>query len=409
MRFAIVQLDREYILSELLPALAKQYFGGSAASRDLEYEVTIVRNRVPHTIVYASLPTRDGSFPATADATAPLLGIRSATASHQVTTTTESAAVRSGGEALPVISGVIAGFEATVPESWQLRVTHRTGSLAALAAQTRRQNLIASSTILALLAGSLVLMLVALQRNRALTRQQMEFVAGISHELRTPIAVVCMTGANLADGLVSDPEQVRRYGRIIQRDGRRLTEMTEQVLSFARIESASLPAPEPVTVATLIHRAIEPMQPQIDEKAFACTVVLPESLPPLLVDPASIERAIQNLISNALKYSAASREIRSTAGTEELRGSTHVWIAVEDHGIGIYPDELSLIFEPFRRGRAALERNLPGTGLGLSLVRRIVQAHGGAVHVRSEPRAGSTFTLYLPAARELPSATPASP
>jgi signal transduction histidine kinase len=125
----------------------------------------------------------------------------------------------------------------------------------------------------------------------------------------------------------------------------------------------------------------------------------------VLVDRSSIERAIKNLISNAIKYSADSRYIRISAGTETLRASTRVWIAVEDKGIGIFPDELALIFEPFRRGREAIERNLPGTGLGLSLVRRIMQLHGGSVEVRSEPGAGSTFTLYLPAAEHV---TPAA-
>lgn len=381
LRFVIIQLDRQYIADELLPALSRQYFAEPIGSGQLQCRVSVVRARDPRTLVYASHPGSQ-DVTAAADATAPLLGVRTSNMIQQVATPNgrfDRGAVTDAG------SG-----------HWQLRVTHLAGSLQALAERTRRQNLLASSSILALLAGSLVLLLVALRRARALTRQQLEFVAGVSHELRTPVAVVCATGDNLADGVVSDPEQVRRYGRLIRREGRRLMEMTEQVLSFARIESTSPPLLEPTAVETLVRRAVESMQPQIDDAECRCVVVLQDSLPTLLVDRASIERAIQNLISNALKYNNERHEIRISAGVQTLRAGSRVWIAVEDRGIGIHADELSLIFEPFRRGRAAIERNLRGTGLGLSLVRRIMQAHGGEVCVRSELDLGSTFTLYLP-------------
>jgi two-component system phosphate regulon sensor histidine kinase PhoR len=264
----------------------------------------------------------------------------------------------------------------------------------------------ASATLLALLGGSLVLMLVALRRARELAHQQMEFVATISHELRTPGTVFSMTGANLADGLVRDPEQVRRYGRLIQRESRRLNEMTEQVLSLARIECASVRAKKSVAMAAVIERAVQAMQPQIEELGFSCHVAIDPHLPPVLGDATSLERAIENLIGNALKYYAEHREIRITTGTQETRVGTRVWIAVADRGIGIEANELPLIFEPFRRGRAARERNLPGTGLGLNLVLRIMQTHDGHVHVRSEPGAGSIFTLDFPAAEGRHESTP---
>jgi signal transduction histidine kinase len=378
--------------------LARRYFSAAPASQELDYHVTVVRNRIPHTVVYASHPLMDGVPVSAIDATAQLLGIRWAMSDLGAMTTTKVTPPtgQAGSPPIRQVIGVTSSSSSNPSEYWQLRVVHRAGSLETLAAQTRRQNLLASLTILALLTVGFVLMLVALRRARALTRQKMDFVAGVSHELRTPIAVVAVAGANLADGLVTDPEQVRHYGRLIQREGRRLTQMTEHVLSFAQIEEISLSMAEPAGAEVLILEAVGVMQAQLDELSFTVSVSVKDSSPPVLVDRLAIGRAIQNLISNAIKYSAEHREIRITAGAEVRRGNPRVFIAVEDDGIGIQPDELSLIFEPFRRGRAAIERNLPGTGLGLSLVRSIMRVHGGEVVVRSEPAVGSTFVLYLP-------------
>jgi len=394
--FLIVQLDRNYVLRELLPALAHRYFSSAPHSEDLEYQV-VIHNPATRRVVYASDPRNDGRVPATFDATASLLAIRFST-SRLISSSGVVVYNDNGGNGQTgPTAGVAAGSGRDVQGRWQVSVTHRSGSLEALAIRTRHQNFFLSSIILALLAGSFVLTLVALRRARALERQQMEFVAGVSHELRTPVAVVCMTGANLADGLVSDPGQIRHYGRLIQDKGRLLTEMIEQVLSFAHTENQPRPVLERAAIDVLIQHALHSMQTQLQELGFKISVTVDTSLPPVRVDKASIERAIQNLISNALKYSVEHRAIHITAGVDARRDV--VWIAVEDHGIGIFPDELSLIFEPFRRGRGAVEHNLPGTGLGLSLVRRIMQAHGGDVRVRSEPDVGSTFTLHLPVAK----------
>jgi signal transduction histidine kinase len=211
------------------------------------------------------------------------------------------------------------------------------------------------------------------------------------------MAVITMTAANLADGIVSDPANVRRYGIILQEEGRRLARMVEQVLSYARIQAKNLPPREPTHVNVLVCSVVKSMQPGMTELGFSCTLQLAESLPTIMIDRFSMECVIQNLLSNALKYSADQRAIRVSTGKEKSRAGLRVWIEVQDQGIGIDPDEQSAIFQPFRRGRAAMERSLPGSGLGLSLVERIVQAHGGTVRLRSEPRKGSTFTVSLPA------------
>ena len=153
-------------------------------------------------------------------------------------------------------------------------MTHRAGSLEAFASQTRTRNLLISAAILTVLSGSLALLLVAARRMHSLGRQQMEFVAGISHELRTPISVIGVIGANLAEDVVSEREQIRNYGLLIQREGRRLTEMIEQVLSYARIQSANLPAPELTAIDELVLDAVDSLQPQISSLGFTCILGL---------------------------------------------------------------------------------------------------------------------------------------
>jgi two-component system, OmpR family, sensor histidine kinase SenX3 len=401
-RFAILQLDREYLVHELLPDLARQYFSESPASASLDYQMVIVRNRTPQTIVYTSGLAASGIVPPAVDAMHSLLGIRSSLAAGGSTVLIRSPFVARGFQrgAASQANGAVGLLSSNDVEYWQLRVTHRTGSLEALAARARRQNLLLTAMTVVLLSGSVVVLLVALRRSLMLNRQRMEFIAGVSHELRTPVAVMRMTGANLAEGLVTEHQDVQRYGRLVQREARRLMEMTEQVLSLARLEStADLPT-ESVAPAALIQAVVELKRPEIDELGLRCTIALEKFLPAVQGNRASLERALQNLLSNAIKYSHARGEIRICAGKEERGGRTWVWISVEDDGIGIDPDELSSIFEPFQRGRAAIERNIPGTGLGLSLVERIVRTYGGEVRARSEPGKGSVFTLHLPAERE---------
>ena len=400
-RFVIVRLDRPCMVNELLPALIRKYLGNSSPSGEPEYQVVIVRNNHPQETVYVSNLMSESSLPQSADATAGLLGIRPLARMAGLKTgwpVPQSADNGAVALSLPMSSsGELLGF--SPKEYWKLQVTHRAGSLEAFAAQTRHRNILVSFVILVLLAGSLILALVAAHRARSLGRQQVEFVAGISHELRTPVTVMGVVAANLADGIVSEPQEVRTYGMHMQQEVRRLTDMLEHVLSYARVQTVKLPPREQVTPDVLIRAAVKSMQPQIEALGFTCTQQLDDTLPPVEVDRSSLERVVQNLISNALKYSGEQREVRIAAGKEASRTGVRVWIAVSDRGIGVPPDEQDLIFEPFRRGRAAIERSLPGTGLGLTLVLRIVQAHGGTIQVRSEPGKGSTFTLFLPAAR----------
>jgi signal transduction histidine kinase len=279
---------------------------------------------------------------------------------------------------------------------WRADFAHQAGSLEAVVASTRRRNLFVSSSVLALLGASIGMLLISSARARTLAAQQMEFVAGVSHELRTPLAVIRSAAENLADGVVADKEQVQRYGQLIASEGRRLTEMVEQVMEFAGFEAGRTIDVRPVAAVDVAQAAIEASGPLLSETDTHIDIEAPDT--PLLVraHQASLARSVQNLISNAVKYGGTDRWVGVRVSPAEGR---MVAIAVSDHGSGIPEADLAKIFEPFYRGQRALDGQVHGSGLGLSLVDRIVRQHGGRVQVHSSPK-GTTFTMLIPAAPE---------
>jgi two-component system, OmpR family, sensor histidine kinase SenX3 len=333
----------------------------------------------------------------------------------------------------PRVGAVIAVSDAS--GGWLLRLVHRAGSLDAAVERLRRRNLAISSTILGLLAVSLGFVLVSTRRAQRLAAQQVEFVASVSHELRTPLSVIRSAGENLADGVVESPDQVRRYGALVAEEGRKLGAMVEQVMEYAGMQSD-----QPrwqvaqVDLHAVVEEAVAAARRLPEARGASIEVEADDGLAPFDGDRAALVRAVQNLVENALKYGkpaagagcwvgvrvtapdgsarqatlsdAAQRRPSTQRGatpSAESKGrkpdaGSRAWISIEvtDRGPGIDAAERKRIFEPFVRGRAASTARVPGNGLGLSIVRRVVEGHGGRVRVTGNPEGGATFRIELP-------------
>jgi signal transduction histidine kinase len=371
----LVALDPERVL----PALAERHFGRADG---LDYDLAVVRQDDRSQVVWRS---REGSaLPRAPEAAAGMMDLRF-----------EALPGGPGGPGRPPFPGPPRAHTEDTG-AWRLLVTHRAGPLDQIVAGARRRNVAVGSGILLLLAASVALVAVSAQRARRLGQRQVEFVAAVSHELRTPVAVICSTAENLADGVVSEPGQVRRYGAVLRDEGRRLGEMIEQVLQFAGAFSGRRALQlESVSVERLFEEAVAPFADVLDERGFTVVRQTPPGLPAVRGDAVVLQRALRNLVENALKYDGQGRWLALRA--EAAAGGRQVQITVEDHGRGIDPSELRHVFEPFFRGKEPLAEQVHGFGLGLALVRRVVEDHGGRVDVTSVPGKGTTFTLHLPA------------
>lgn len=275
--------------------------------------------------------------------------------------------------------------------AWKLLVSQRAGPLAQLVDATQRRNLAVSFAILLVLGAGGIMLAISARKARVLVRLQMEFVAGVTHELRTPIAVISSAGQNLADGVAAGDEKVRSYGALIRDHGRRLAETVDQILRFGGLSSGRAElALEPTSVERLIDQAVEDSSHELTAAGASLTRQVAPSLPPIAANREAMGQCLRNLLINAARHGAGS-PVHLRVG----RDARHIEIEVENGGPGIDPRDLRRIFEPFRRGRRAVDDQIPGTGLGLALVKKIVEAHRGSVKVSSGP--GRTcFRLRLP-------------
>jgi signal transduction histidine kinase len=282
-------------------------------------------------------------------------------------------------------------------DGWVLAARHSGGSLDEVVSGLRMRNLAISFSILLLLTVGLALALLSARRAERLAQLQMEFVAGVSHELRTPIAVIRQAADNLAEGVVSSAEQTREYGRLMRAEGRRLTNMVEQTLQFASSQAGKQRySIETLTPADLIELAVAESRSEIAESGIELALDIAPDLPSVRGDSSAVMQCLRNLLSNAVKYRGPSGKISLSAAAE----GRFVRFDVSDSGLGISPEDLSHVFEPFYRGRQAVDAQIQGSGLGLSLAREAAEASGGTLTAASRLGSGSTFTLRLPVATD---------
>ena len=246
-----------------------------------------------------------------------------------------------------------------------------------------------------LMIGGLVLTYRSVSKEVALARLKSDFVSNVSHELRTPLALIRLYAETLELGRITAQEKKEEYYRIIRKESERLTALINNILDFSRIEAGRKEYDFRETdIAELVRNTLDAYRFQIEQQGFAFEQSIDPSIPRVRVDREAIARALVNLVNNALKYSTNEKFI----GVRLYRADGALKLEVVDRGIGITRREQAKIFEKFYRTGDALVHNTKGSGLGLSLVRHITQAHGGDVQVESTPGKGSKFTVSLPLA-----------
>lgn len=277
-----------------------------------------------------------------------------------------------------------AGFSG--PGIWRLEATHREGSLESVVGRTRRRNLAVSGVTMLFLAMAMVAVGFALRRSQRLARLQLEFTAGVSHEFRTPLAVIVSAGDNLAGGYVKDPAKVREYGALVRDEGTRLTGMVDQVLRFSEFEADRIPLEKrTLLISDVMANLDREMRPVAERQGCEWDATYTNGT--LSGDAAALHVALRNLVENALRHGGGKWVgIRAEHGV----------FTVEDRGPGISPADLPHLFDPFYRGMESRAQQRKGSGLGLALVDRIARAHGGTVKAGNKPDGGARFVLTIP-------------
>jgi signal transduction histidine kinase len=290
---------------------------------------------------------------------------------------------------------------------WSLRVRHKAGSLEILVAQARLRNMAISGGLLLLIVATVAMLVRSSRLAQRLAGLQLSFVAGVSHELRTPLTVIRTAAFNLRGKLAQHPGQVERYGALIQRESEKLAALVEQILDFASAEAGVVTRQlRPVAVDSLIEQSLRSSLALAEHTDVVLEKRIAPGLPFILADETAMRHALQNLLDNALKYGAAGGNWIGISASAVTDGSTQlVEITVADRGHGIPRDEQRHIFDAFFRGRSALEEQIHGTGLGLDIVKKIVEAHGGSVSVKSTPDKITEFIIRIPATAEPDSTT----
>lgn len=248
------------------------------------------------------------------------------------------------------------------------------------------------SVIVFILLG-VVLMFRDISREERLSEMKSEFIANVSHEIKTPIATIRTLAENLTEGWVTDPDKQREYYRLLAREGERLSHLVENILDFSRIEAKRKTYHrEMVPVVEFVQKAIDRFNLQVEGQGVQLETTLAPNLPRVQADAAAMEQALMNLLDNAAKYSKIGKRIKLSAETEK----DHVTIKVVDYGIGIEAKEIPKLFDKFYRIESSIGRTIPGSGIGLTLVKEIIEAHGGHIDVESEVGEGSTFIVIIP-------------
>lgn len=276
---------------------------------------------------------------------------------------------------------------------WKLEVSFTDTPTVTASNASLYKNLAILGAAVLLLLGALVFMFISAQKERALAERQAGFLANVTHELKTPLAVMQAAGENLADGRVKDENRLKNYGSHIFNEAVRLRRMIEKLLDVAKADAGkSLIEPHPVDIKELIYSYLDEHRKYIENKGFSIDLDLEEDIPMVMLDADSFDTIFSNLIENAVKYSKDEKYI----GINLHRNDKNVELEVIDHGVGMIKKDISHIFDKFYRAEDSLTAKTKGHGLGLSIVKNLVELNGGTIDVKSKAGEGSTFVVTFP-------------
>jgi signal transduction histidine kinase len=420
----VISLDRDVVIGQMLPSLRDRFF------LEGEYRISIADRE--GSVVYgeaAALPDASTGLFSLKPDTMIFLAERELSLPRQpavpsgstgiaATRRVEQRVVRTAGEPRTAEEGnkftiqlkksggdaaqttMVSATERPAP--WILSAVHTAGSIDAFITSERQTSIVIGLAIYAILVVAIAAIFLSSVRARVFARRQMEFVSSVSHEFRTPIAVIRSAGENLEDGVAADDRQVERYGGLIKEESRKLARMVEQILEFAGARSGRRAYRfDDVRIDEVVGYAVAECTSAVGDDRVRIVTNVASGLPSIRADRTALSQAVCNLITNSIKYSNGSESVYVSASN----GGGSVKLTVQDRGLGISKGDLRKIFEPFYRSKAVVDAQIHGNGLGLSLVRDIVRAHNGRVYAESELGKGSTFTVELPIGVEDPTVT----
>jgi signal transduction histidine kinase len=284
-------------------------------------------------------------------------------------------------------------FAGNFPD-WILEFYHQEPRLLATFLTSRRGIYFYMFLLIAgILVFGLILTVRTVSHELELARMKSDFVSTISHEFKSPLTSIRQLAEMLHSGRVPSEERRQKYYDVLLEQSERLSLLTENVLNFAKMEEGRKEFFfEKTDVKSLLEDLVSSVQERVQHAGFDIRLGMENSLPQIMADNDSLVQALHNMIDNAIKYSGKAKKVDVRAFKEDQT----LVIAVQDFGIGISKEEKDKIFDRFYRGGDELTRTVKGSGLGLTLVKQIVEAHKGSIQVESEPGQGSTFSIKLP-------------
>jgi signal transduction histidine kinase len=279
------------------------------------------------------------------------------------------------------------------PETWRVRTGYGNQAIPDIIARRERPQLVMMGVLASLMALGVFIIARAAARELRVAEMKSNFVSSVSHDLKTPLALIQLFAETLELGRLKNTERAPEYYRIINSEARKLTRLINNLLDFSKIEAGLRKYQlEPTDLASVARRVVDSLDSQFRHNQFSVSLRAPQTPIAVKLDAEAAEQALENLLSNAMKYSPEHREII----VEVDRTDRYGVVRVRDRGIGIAPRQQRRIFQKFYRVQTDAGTGPQGTGLGLAIVDHVMRAHGGFVQVDSEPGRGSTFTLHFP-------------